>query len=271
MQTSLLHFLLSRLDPRAAPIVMRLGQLNRWPSLRVAAIITLTIASISSIAWIGLVLLLDRLSYNSAFRLTMLWLGMFSAMALIAVPSGIASACARLTGRDVRSQEFSLLRLTTLTAHALVHGYFGAALLRRRLFLSVLAGLIPNVIGFAVTLYIESRWQPVVLVKMAVVFSSIAAILHLIVVGGLAGAALALVLRSESLAALLTSFGCFIPILIVIGTLFYAVLTDTPVGVLLSGIGLLLIPYGAAKLMLRSKWRWIDRILTKYPGLSVEV
>lgn len=271
MQTCLLRFVLSRLDPRAAPIVTRLAQLNRWPSLRTAVIISLTIACLSLVGWVWLLIFDYHIPQNSPLRLTLLWLGMISIMALTAIPSGMSSISARLTGRDVRSQEFTLLRITHLTARDLIHGYFGAAILRRRLFLLVLAGLIPNIIGLALVGYSENGAQNYAMMRLVVLLLAVVGLWELCLVGGLTGAAVALVLRSESLASLLTTFTFFILVIIVIVLIFIALLTDDPTVILLVSAGLVLVPYGMVRLALRSRWLWIDRILAKYPKLSVEL
>jgi hypothetical protein len=61
-------------------------------------------------------------------------------------PPIVASVATNLTARDVSSEPYELVQLTTLPRASLVHGYVFAALYRMRLLISLTVGLMPALV-----------------------------------------------------------------------------------------------------------------------------
>jgi hypothetical protein len=146
MHSRVSRALLSRLDPLAVPLVVRLGKLSGWPSLETTLLIALGIGFICSAGW----LLLSRpsmLQINGPLPPLLLTLIFSNALAM---PMGLANFAARLAGQDIQTEEFQLLGLTHLTGRAVYQGYLFATLSRTRLLLGITLGAIPVVAAMMV-------------------------------------------------------------------------------------------------------------------------
>jgi hypothetical protein len=129
-----------RLQPN--PVFVRLTRNCKWPSGRVAL-------------WLGFGLGLVTLFLTSHATLHMKDFEMNPLCAVLFVtavvltllaPAIVASLATGLTARDVSSEPYELVQLTTLPKIALVQGYVFAALYRMRVLISLTVGLIPALV-----------------------------------------------------------------------------------------------------------------------------
>lgn len=140
--------LLSRLDPRAAPIITRLANLNARPSLNATLLIAAMVFVVSlaiSAAYLYAITLAPTAQFVTGAIIRQLSLiVMVSASAfLLLMPAVVAGLAALLTARDVRSESFSLLRLTSISGQALFQAYVMSTLDRLRVLLAIAFGMIP--------------------------------------------------------------------------------------------------------------------------------
>jgi hypothetical protein len=147
METRALRLLLSRLDPRAAPLITRLVNLTTPPSLDAAIIIGVILFVIS--AFIG-ALRIYSLVVGYGYPITSAYLDfatlpfvLLAVALMIGTPLLVAVLTAILVASDMRSESFTLLKLTSITGQALFQGYVAAALYRLRLLLAAAFGAIP--------------------------------------------------------------------------------------------------------------------------------
>lgn len=272
MQSRLLEYFLSRFEPRAVPIITRLIKRNRWPSLPIALAISLIVAVLCIAGWLWVMLseyhTVQQSIAGSIFILTAIW----SVILFIAMPSGMGSMAARIAGRDIRSEEFALLRLTHLTAHDLIQGYFGVTLFRNRLMLAVVTGVMPNVIGsYLIFVNLNPANNPYLLIHVVTLTLSMIGFWELFFVGSIVGIVSALALHSERIAAMLTSLGFFVVSLIMMAAIMISQLSDRPLVFLLGGVVALLVPYALLRSLLHSKWGWLDRRMRYRPKFSLEL
>lgn len=153
MRTRLLQFILSRLDPRAAPIITRLVNLTKPPSLDAAALIGIGLFAVSTVIGFGMLRVGDTIfasrlitpvGFVQIIRVTHPLL--FIPVAVLpVVTAGVAAA---LAARDTQSERLMLLNLTHLTGRAIFQGYVAAALYRMRIVLAIAFAVIPLYVFF---------------------------------------------------------------------------------------------------------------------------
>ena len=127
---------------RSNPVFVRLTGNCKWPSARVALWLSF-----------GLGLAALFLTSQAALRMRAFDMDPLSAVLMVTAvvltlltPSIVASVATNLTSRDVSSEPYELVQLTTLPKNALVQGYVFAALYRMRLLISLTVGLMPALV-----------------------------------------------------------------------------------------------------------------------------
>jgi len=121
------------------PVLARLVQRDRWPSLRMVLWIAfgLGLASLT-VATVTILRMGPDLSGNTGL---FLWIASWLITAL--APPLVGVTALLFVDRDVRNGVFELLRLTLVSEKALVWGYALAALYRWRIFLTLVVGVMP--------------------------------------------------------------------------------------------------------------------------------
>jgi hypothetical protein len=147
METRALHILLSRLDPRAAPLVTRLINLTTPPSLDATILIGVALFVISALIG-GLHIYSLAVGYGYPITSAYIDFGtlpfvVLGTALLIFSPLLVAALTAIFVANDTRSESFTLLKLTNISGQALFQGYVAATLYRLRVLLAVALGAIP--------------------------------------------------------------------------------------------------------------------------------
>lgn len=141
-----MRYILRHLDTRATPIIGRLANLSARPSpdttMMLGAIIFVISIGISTgygyIRTSEAYTPLNHIAHQSVeVLLISAWLH------LMLFPPLTAGIAATMAARDIKSESFSLLRLTNISGQALFQGYVITVLYRLRLLSSVVFGLIP--------------------------------------------------------------------------------------------------------------------------------
>jgi hypothetical protein len=147
METRALRLLLSRLDPRAAPLITRLVNLTTPPSLDATIGIGIVLFVVGAI--IG-GLRIYSLAVGYGYPITSAYIDfatlpfvLLGVALMIGTPLLVAALTAIFVTNDMRSESYTLLKLTSITGQALFQGYVAAALYRLRVVLATAFGAIP--------------------------------------------------------------------------------------------------------------------------------
>jgi hypothetical protein len=138
------------------PILTRLVEHSRWPSLRVTARLASGLALISlSISLYSYLLGRGRWTAINSLLLGMAW------AATLLSPMVVTATALTLTSREARSQKGQLIRLTALPERTMAQGYIFSTLFRLRLLLMADVGLWPILIIGMLQLHIRYRFATV--------------------------------------------------------------------------------------------------------------
>jgi hypothetical protein len=147
METRALRLMLSRLDPRAAPIVTRLANVIAPPSLDMTIVISVVLFVIG-LGIGGLRIYALAVGYGYPITAAYVDFGtlpfvIFGSALVMALPLLVGAGTALFVANDTRTESFSLLKLTNITDLAMYQGYVAAALYRLRVLLALAFGAIP--------------------------------------------------------------------------------------------------------------------------------
>ncbi|MBN1310579.1 MAG: hypothetical protein JXB30_04100 [Anaerolineae bacterium] len=146
--------------PHKNPLFERLTHNARWPSLRVCLWLTGVLAALGVAISVASLLTLPSVEAKaaqncspsgfpmpSASDIHDIYISLLITMVSLVVPPIVGIAAAIQTSRDVHTEAYDLLRLTSLTKMQIVHGYLYAGLHRMRLPLALTIGIAPALIG----------------------------------------------------------------------------------------------------------------------------